>query len=360
MTKRVRAVAPSLVFAWCLVVTGCGGGGDAEKPLTLGGALGWSDPFSDDARERQAQDLLADCMADQGWTYVPMSDPYAHFDDADDEEYQLETIRQMGLGVAINYLLGGQGVSVGDNNPVSDPNADYVASLTPDEQRAYYKSFYGVEDLQRTFEADSAVVTYFDPSTGVTGSIMGVPGGCELKYLEYRFADYGQTPEQEDLVKQYYEAIAAEVKADPRTTKLESRWSLCMHDAGFDYSDRQNFTSQATADFTSRALRIVPAGFEPDIFSGMNSQQQDDFWEEATEQDWAALKEDYAARIDPKLRSELEALLAEEVDVAMAEHNCSKALQADADAIAEEVEDAYVRDHQDQIAALALSLAGKG
>lgn len=357
MATRASVRGTCLLLTSCLVIAGCGDDAGDKEPVTLGSALGWSDPFSDDAREKQAQELLADCMAAEGWEYVPINSPYAGIIDVHDEDYELEQIRLMGFGVAIQYLNGGQGVSIGDDEAYVDPNADYFASLTPDEQRAYNKSLYGVEELSTSFDSSSAAISYFDPSTGTSGNIMSVPGGCQQEYIEFRFGDVAQTAEQIDLATQYYEAIREAVKADPRTIALDGKWSECMHDAGFDYSDRYQFTRDAIDDFTARAEQIVPPGFQADLFAGMSAQERDDFWIEATEDDWAKLEERYAASIDPQLKRDLEALFAEEVDVAMAEHQCSKALEAEADEIATEVEARYVEDHQDEIAALALSLA---
>src|SRR5665647_1165746 len=151
MTSRTRIAALATVTVAALTLAACGNEPEPKPTPTqessplealLRDYLGdWSN--EDVTRQLVAmEDLVATCMAEQGFDYTPVD--YAAMGlDLTGETLGLEWgskefAEQYGYGITTNPALGA------DAEQPEDPNAEYVAGMTPTEQEAYYTALYGV------------------------------------------------------------------------------------------------------------------------------------------------------------------------------------------------------------------------
>ena len=133
-----------------------------------------------DKIDLQREELMAECMAKEGFEYVPNANSGTTVMSDDDQEGpawdSLEFAQQYGYGV-----FDWPGSSGDDEAPVDeeiyvDPNEGYVNSLSPSEQEAYYATLYGEPQFE---EVDGAMRR----STSTTGKITAATAGLTTSSL---------------------------------------------------------------------------------------------------------------------------------------------------------------------------------
>src|SRR5665648_644137 len=177
MTSRTRIAALATVTVAALTLAACGNEPEPKPTPTqessplealLRDYLGdWSN--EDVTRQLVAmEDLVATCMAEQGFDYTPVD--YAAMGlDLTGETLGLEWgskefAEQYGYGITTNPVLGE------DAEQPEDPNAEYVAGMTPTEQEAYYTALYGVHYAEMSDPRAVAEAGWDWRDLGCTGS----------------------------------------------------------------------------------------------------------------------------------------------------------------------------------------------
>lgn len=224
-----RTASIACVAILIAALSGCGTASTSgtltreKSPLfTLLGPL--SGPTGDDARrelDRKAQNLIAKCMTEEGFDYIP-TDNSAAVSPADDAENRdsEEWVSKNGYGIT----LGEQ-----DASP-SDPNEDYVASLSDPQQAAYYEALHG--SVSETGEEATNAAEPFDPATA----------GCWN--TAYREASGGKGEFWAD--KKYAKllesmsALTAKAEKQPAVKAATASWAGCMADAGFSMMKKKS------------------------------------------------------------------------------------------------------------------------
>ena len=185
-----------------------------------------------DERTKQREAVIATCMKDQGFDYIPAvpsqtESPVSkwHPDDRD-------WVAKYGYGVIQNpYEEDSQPEAT---EPV-DPNHAYVTSLTEAEQQAYFVA-YGGDGLGSEGE-ESTEWRWQD-------------AGCEG--LAYHEID-GKDPWQQEENKPIMETLGkfyTEVQSGPEIAGLDAAWAACMTEAG-----HPGFTMQRDAESSVYRLR---------------------------------------------------------------------------------------------------------
>lgn len=222
----IGALAPtSLAALICLVVlVGCSGENTGEAqptdgPLTaiMDATIGLLDQDYYDTKQIESENLVAACMAAEGFEYVPHdSTGTAVRVDMDDFAGQdtKEWVTKNGYGMAMIM-----------DKPLKewvDPNADYVASLSEAELAAYYEALIGTDNFSMTADEQAAYEADWEGA------------GCRgvADHEAYRDQEPLQDPQFEDVVEAMYE-IPSVVRKDPRIVDLSARWADCMADAGY-------------------------------------------------------------------------------------------------------------------------------
>lgn len=356
-SRRGRiAVLGAVVGAVSLLVTACSGGsgGNDGDQVSIGSLLGIPNPKDIDYASQQdrIEEALAECMAKEGWEYIPV-----HYDFLDaaavesSDEDEVARIKREGLGVA--YYLLNDGI-VEDGTSSVNPNDAYVATLSEDETLAYQDSLAGTAEEQA---ATMTTTKAFDPYQGTTSELSGSHSGCQGEANDAVLGTQpAQSPEDITAMKRFYQEVEARVAADPRTIKLEAGWVSCMKALGYDYASREDFQMATYAEFSAKASAVTGASVGSDPTLGWTQDQIDEFWATSTPEEIDAL---YNAK--PELtagqRTALEAILEEEVAVGLQEHECSKDMNDKTAAIRADVESQYAIEHEDELTALAASLA---
>jgi hypothetical protein len=210
---RLTTVLIIVVVAATPGVAGCGGtGGKAASRQPKGDVeqqLGF-DQASLDARLSRAEARIRDCMKAQGFDYVPI-DPVAQRAAVFGTGNVREQERQFGYFVT---TLWGRG------RPQTDPNQRIRASLAAADRAAY----------DRTLGGDNPGATFQDAFD--TGDFTKL-GGCRRKAIEAVFGGAQVITEIQGKLDQLDERVVQ----DQRMVRATEKWSSCMADAGYHYTD---------------------------------------------------------------------------------------------------------------------------
>ena len=223
--RRRGATRPALgpgvvvVVALCaLAVAGCGDSGtkgaDAELPGTKEFGL-TPEEFAKHIEETQT--LIAECMADEGFEYIPV--------DVQTVEAAQARVRSDPGETRRTYKeKWGFGVTTRLDNPPRDtglgPNLRIRDSLPESQQDAYFQTLFG-DDWNADF-----VFAMDEEDFSSTG-------GCTRKAVEQAFT-------KDQLQGTYVNPKDVLVEEDPRIIAATKKWSACMHDRGYEYEEDQD------------------------------------------------------------------------------------------------------------------------
>lgn len=235
MTTRTRSrttlALAALPVAAALTLAACGGGEPEPTPTpteeesTPLEALmtDYLGAWSNEDVTRQLvlmEDLLATCMAEQGFDYTPVD--YAAMDlDITGEALDIdwgspEFAAQYGYGITTNPVLGE------DAETPQDPNEAYVAAMSPSEQEAYYAALYG---------ANNAAMA--DPNAVATQDYDWEDAGCTGKAQNEVLSGGDEQDDQFVALQEEMAQMMQSAADDPRLAQANADWAACMADAGF-------------------------------------------------------------------------------------------------------------------------------
>ncbi|SEM68355.1 hypothetical protein E3O25_15105 [Cryobacterium sp. TMT1-3] len=273
--SRVTAVATAALLS--LTLAGCGGDtaaaklDPAESPLSkyMSSMYGDYDEDSMIAQQNEQEELIATCMADEGFDYVPVDNSqYSGMMSDDGEEYGTEKwVAENGYGMSQSPEQIAEQQEQSES--YVDPNQDYVMSLSETEQAAYYEVLSGVQPTEEEMSEDGSYEYNWETS------------GCQ------GFASHeinGDQPSQDEHAA-LYDAMSAMYEAaqsSPAIVALDAEWATCMADAGYatflkkadaqeSISNDQNAIyensaetgpdEQALADLREKELAVAMADF---------------------------------------------------------------------------------------------------
>lgn len=295
--RTTRALVTAGIAVIALGLAGCSGGGGTEEPTDTETPMGPLDEFfeqmygdfdedSANAQMMEVEEITAECMAEQGFEYIPVdysSQTSFSSDELDVEWGTLEFAEQYGYGATTNPWGDAEEVPTEGEEWV-DPNQDYVMAMSETEQAAYYAALYG----EQTYTEGEEEVEY-DWTTA------GCQGRASHEVYE---SGTGMDDEQFTALQDEMSAMWESAMADPRLAELDAEWASCMADAGY--------TGLATV-----------GDAETQFYDRMNV-----VYEEAyADVDPEATDVDYEA-IDAAIQAELSTLSAEEIETAVADYTC--------------------------------------
>jgi hypothetical protein len=361
---RMAAKVTALLMV-ALVLAACGGDGaspttdretdvsvDGEKqPETLAAYFGWEtgdDPEAAQARyqeqETQVQELIRQCMAGEGFEYIPVQYPTPEFDRGFDEE---EWVRTQGFG--ITTWFGNEEEQGRFDSDWVDPNQEIVEAMSDSEREAYYEALYGPPDQGEP---------QMDPETGETYYVSeGWGGGCWGKASE---EVYGQQNQGYEELAPELEQMWERIQNDPRIAEANQSWSACMAGKGFNFESEQKMHETIYEDFQKRFEEIVgPGGGYGDPFVGWSEEEIEAFFAEKSQDEidafFRAAQEEARADVDMVA---LAALQEEEIELAVANFECSRELRTLYEELNKEYEAAFIEEHRDQLEAIRQSREG--
>jgi hypothetical protein len=105
-------------------------------------------------RQKKTEELVAQCMADEGFEYTPniQDSSWVGSDDLIWEPDDREWVAQYGYG----YVNSPQPPTPEEEQVYEDPNQDYVDGLSMSEQNAYYVALYGETNGEEEYDWKTA------------------------------------------------------------------------------------------------------------------------------------------------------------------------------------------------------------
>lgn len=228
-TTIVLAVAAALTLSACS--GGEGGGGDkldaSKTPLTeyYEAMYGGFDEKDQLAKQKKSEELMAACMAKEGFEYTPVDQSqYMNFSEEDMEDRNTEKwVAANGYGMTLSpEQQEEQNEQMGE---FVDPNQSYVEALSPGEQTAYYEVAYGPGPT----EEEMAAMEEGDGSYEYNWETAGCQGAAQH---EVNGEDITQSEKYKPLMDEL-NTIWEKLQKDPKVAKLDAAWSACMADAGY-------------------------------------------------------------------------------------------------------------------------------
>jgi len=223
--------------------------------------MGWvSDPVEQRRQELAIQEAVAECMREAGWEYTPVDwsaqMPETDVDVSDPKAFG----EKYGYGVIYNYETWE--VGDGDGGPgvvIEDPNSDYVMSLSPEEQEAYYRDLYGDQSMwDGPVDSDDVFVP---PPLDQQG--------CEGKA---RLEVVGEDPSSDPAVARALEDFYARQQNDPAIEAAVSEWARCFKPAlaeyGIDAEPKQIYDGYQiveTEKYRAQGAEVIPVADQTEI-----------------------------------------------------------------------------------------------
>lgn len=286
---------------------------------------GTDDPEAQQAefrdQEARVQEAIRRCMAEQGFDYQPVLPPDSAFQvyGPEDEE---ERVRTQGFGITTWF---GNEDQMDRGEEWVDPNQDALEEMSDSEREAWQEALHGTQE-----EQEELMELEVDEETGETVHMMtGFGPGCYGEAQEAEYGDMNQTQELWEQLQPAMDQMHQRVEADPRIIELNEEWSSCMAEAGYEVESRNDMYETVYQDFQERFDELVGAqgGFS-DPFEGWSQEEIDAFFEENTQEEIDAFFEEAqeTARAEVDMEA-VEALQQEEIDMAVANFECSDGWQ---------------------------------
>ncbi len=198
-----------------------------ESPLTKLINGGWGPEEQDNFNRQQdeVENKVADCMAAEGFTYVPMkSHSTETFTDDDMEDRNAkEWAAKNGYGMFVEEVPEESGPEGEPTEEWVDPNAAYMNSLSETEMAAFEAALWGnMWELTEEEMMDENYVYSWEDS--------GCQGAAQHEVFDT------QGPEDEPRFAELMDSMGelyASVQTAPETVAAAAKWSDCMADAGY-------------------------------------------------------------------------------------------------------------------------------
>ncbi|VAW08542.1 hypothetical protein MNBD_ACTINO02-3009 [hydrothermal vent metagenome] len=345
----------AVVSAFLLLVAACGGttndptapvagtnASDTTSPATTGdGTLEMSDfipGFDPDqfetidfrAQELKVQQSVAACMAAEGFEYIPyvQSGIGGGFESADFQGE--EFAKEYGLGIS-TFILQEQGQDqAAEDFENQDPNQPIVDAMSEAERQEYQRLLYGggppiVEDTpQEVLEAmtpDEREQFYDDAFSNWE------PDGCFYQAQTEAF-DVGAANAFYDEFGERLSDLYMRVESDPRIVAANKQWTVCMTEKGQSFADQEEMYRY----FDAKVNELMGWSPEPegDRVSGTTVVEFESEGGESGE------------RYD---KEALQALMEEEITVAVANFECSADMQKTFEAVYKDLERRFVNEN---------------
>lgn len=207
-------------------------------------------------QEQQVQEMIAECMAEQGFEYIPYVPNRGDFVFVGSQE---EYVEQYGMDISYDLLQQPEfseedlppyiaddpdyaipeGMSPDERENyirglvelVDDPNFAIREAMLPDERRAYDAALNGPEpDIDYETMTEDEINAFFETWQ---------PDRC---YTDEYEVFGGESVADQVFSEQFGQAMDdhyQSMPSDPRIVELTEKWSACMAEQGYDFSDEQ-------------------------------------------------------------------------------------------------------------------------
>ncbi|WP_099332974.1 hypothetical protein [Actinomyces minihominis] len=205
-----------------------------------------------DAQHVKREELIAECMAKEGFEYIPDTNNGPTFWSSEDFEEidwnSIEYAEKYGYGVVDWPGREEMETSSETVEEYIDPNQDYLDSLSESELNTYYEVLWGTPTIVEPMEGDGTEEMEYEYNWE--------ENGC------YGWADHEtnadnaamniwEDPEFADLLEQTGE-LWNTAEQDPEMVAARGEWAACMNEAGYSEYNTPDEAQQAMYDEQSK------------------------------------------------------------------------------------------------------------
>lgn len=325
--------------------TGSGGGGDLsweDSPLSRYLSAAYGGDLSQEEQERkmaerqkQVEELVAECMTEEGFEYTPV-DQRGGMSFSSGDEWKpddREWVAQYGYG-AVDWPGREEMESAVPDDEFVDPNQDYVESLSESERQAYQETLWGAAVMEEQTEEQT--------EEGGTYEYRWEDHGCQGKAQHETDSETNVWEREEfaDLQKAINQ-LYNELGSHPDLAELDAKWASCMADAGYDGFSKQQDAQQSVYDDMNAFYEKMP---QPD--PNLSEAEMTAFYEDA----------------EKERRAQQEPIQEKEVELALADLDCrEKTDYRDAQLkIQFAIEEQFIADHKTELEAFKAAAEQQG
>ena len=371
-------------------VTACGGSSQVESAEEQNGETGEEEASEEEASENGAeetsvaaffgfdpndpdasaaqfarlnmrqQDLVAACMRNQGFEYVPAVPPIDAQDFVFDEE---EYAREQGFGISIEWRGGDSILEQWVN-----PNQAIEEGLSASERNAYQEALYGTptglefgsipSSGLESGDDDSASAEEFASAEELEASEVESEleesfwgGGCTGEASQ---EVYGKVDEVYSELEPMFTELQERVESDPRVVEASREWTTCMADRGYDFQTVEELWDRGLEEIRTRHNELIGRS---DPFAGWTEEEVEIFWETSSPEAIDDFYEQHESQTRQDVDQEaLAALQQEERDLAVANYECGEKQREIAQEVTQELESKFISENRDTLERARASL----
>ncbi|MFV0523856.1 MAG: hypothetical protein ACK5RL_05090 [Acidimicrobiales bacterium] len=244
------AVAAVLIgTAACSSDPGSSGGGEAAgevDPGPIAEFLGLDDAAGGDGEqryleeERNRQEFIRQCMAEQGFEYVPVDPPEPSSSGTELDWGTREWTETYGFGLSTLMFtqesVGPDLVGVDFGTVLAeppDPNQEAMDQMDESERAAYQDALYGGGLTYDESMTDEELQAEADTDPAGLGCEGRAYSEATSSNEEQFYTDFGD--ELDDLYQR--------VESDPRIVEAQTEVDACVGERGLDYTSEEEFTT---------------------------------------------------------------------------------------------------------------------
>lgn len=238
-----RIVGAAAAAALVLTLAACGNGDKPSSSATPElGAIDklWEASYGDwdqdkaNAQQMEIEELVAECMTEQGFEYTPVD--YSSMNggemvlpvDPEGEELQwgtLEFAKEYGYGQTTSPWQESEPLPDPSGEEWVDPNQEYLESMSETEMMAYQEALWGVQpDFENDEDWENWNPTWEEQ-------------GCQGFAQHEVYGDQMWNTDPEDNkwadLQAEMDTMYQSMENDPRISEAVAAWASCMADAGY-------------------------------------------------------------------------------------------------------------------------------
>lgn len=232
-----------------------------------------------DKQQQKTEELVAECMAKEGFEYTPNTNNGGVMMSSDDEgdgpEWgSVEFAEQYGYGVVD---FPGRETMTESPTEYTDPNQEYTDGLSPSEQTAYWETLNGpgpTDEEMAAMEEGDGSYEYDWKTAGCYGAAQH-----EVSLTESPAAAAQEDPEFADMfaaMQDLYGPLNGSGD-NAKLAEIDRKWADCMADAGFSEYPSPNEVMQSMHNEYSELSQSGPDGEykEPDAKAQKEFQERE-------------------------------------------------------------------------------------
>lgn len=315
---------------------GSGGKGFAGRGMAVSARAETSE--EDEQKMREVEDLVATCMQERGFEYVPVVYDPEDFKDPFADAYALDPAdfaEQYGYGISTMSFIKPE-----EN---TDPNQEIREGLSPAAQEEYDKALFG-DVAVLTTEGGSGWASVTKPAPADQGEPVDEDDkGCHQVASEeiYGEPEDVQRPDMSEFDGMFEDlgTLYERIETDPRITEAAAAWASCMAEAGYADFEKPMDASTSVMDRMGELYQWDNPGHG--AAGGGVAEPPADAEGEVTA-DFVS-----PADVDP---AELEGLKEYELAVAVADYGCQQESYEEVYVeVSTELEEEFVDSHRDEL-----------